>query len=75
MASQSGPDVLGSVPPAPPHRQVELRSLIGSNGRNGFGRLGGGERIMCGLRSFWLVADGKEPVRIVHTDPRKERKF
>lgn len=58
-----------------PYRQVELRDLIGVSPKNGATARRQPGRVVCALRSFWLIVDGKAPVRIVHTDPRKERKF
>jgi hypothetical protein len=61
--------------PRPPYPQIELRDLIGVSPVNrATGRRRAGQ-VICALRSFWFVAPGREPVRIVHTDPRKERKF
>lgn len=74
MASQSGPDGIGFMPPPRP-RQVELRALIGVSRVNGATARRQPGHIICAHRSFWLLAPGVAPRRIVHTDPRKERKF
>jgi hypothetical protein len=64
-----------AAPPRPPFPQIELRDVIGVSAKNNTtGRRIPG-RVVCSQRAFWLLAEGEEPRRIVHTDPRKERKF
>jgi hypothetical protein len=61
----------------PPRRFkiVELSELSRRSKRGQFQeRLHG--RIVCAWRRFWFIPDGWGlPSLIVHTDPRKERKF
>lgn len=65
---------LGREPPRPPFREVELRDLIGmSNRASPAPRWIKPPVVAWG--GFWLFPDGEQPVKIVHTDLRKERKF
>lgn len=55
--------------PTPPFRQIELRDIVGKSPS----QLGG--RLVCRWRGFWIIARGRVPVKVIHTDPRKERKM
>lgn len=65
-----------ALPTARPYPQVELRDVVAVSPKNGsFARRLAG-RVVCGQRAFWLVDESTLSVRrIIHTDPRKERKF
>lgn len=55
--------------PKPPFRTIELRDIHGKSSH----QLGG--RLVCRWRSFWIIAPGRVPVKVIHSDPRKARKF
>ncbi len=58
--------------------QIELSAIVGASAKHGTGAIARRclpGRIVCDRRAFWLVAEGEPRRRIVHTDPRKERKF
>lgn len=61
--------------PRPPYRQVEISTLFAFSAGKGRALLRGRGRLVCDWRGFWLVEPGRAPVKVVHTDPRKERKL